>query len=101
MFDRIEPELQYCLQCGDEYRADITTCATCNIALVSGKEVRTLLARQQERSRQMSKAIAADEPVVTIRKGAAMQIKQLQEYLMENSIASRALADPSAPRAKG
>ncbi|RWX48115.1 hypothetical protein VT98_11793 [Candidatus Electrothrix communis] len=50
MKQSIEAELQYCPDCMDEYRAEITTCAACNIPLVSGKkmlEVRQNPAREQ------------------------------------------------------
>lgn len=101
MFDSVEPDLKYCLHCGEEYRADILTCATCNRELVSGKEVEAMLARQQQRSAQLSRAITSDEPVVAIKKGPAMQIKQLQAYLMDHAIASLVAADSGAPQGKG
>lgn len=101
MFDSIEPDLQYCLQCGDEYRADIKTCATCNKALVRGREVEAMLAQQRLRSAQLSRPITSDEAVVAIKKGPALLIKQLQAYLLDHGIASLVVSDPAAPGGKG
>ncbi len=87
----IDPELNYCLTCREEYRADITLCAHCGESLVSGKEAQ---GRSQERGRMRD--IVPGEPLVAIRKGAALQIKQLNAFLATEGIASLVSSDPDS-----
>ncbi len=87
----IDPELKYCLTCREEYRADITLCAHCGESLVSGTEV---LEKDQKSSQLQD--IVPGEPLVAIRKGAAIQIKQLHAYLATEGIVSLVTADPDS-----
>jgi len=75
----IDPELNYCPSCREEYRADIASCADCGIALISGHQMRTLHGAGARPGRSM--VIAEDEPVCTVRKGGLQAIKELQTYL--------------------
>ncbi len=34
----VDREMNYCPACGDEYRADVSHCGTCDIPLISGRE---------------------------------------------------------------
>lgn len=83
----IDPTLQYCPQCGDEYRTEIQTCASCALLLISGQD----LLRQRELLPQGGDAaapIGADEPVVTIQKGPMLQIKALQALLHDQGMSA-------------
>jgi len=44
-----DPELNYCPECDEEYRADIKMCADCGVALVSGGEKIVAEKKLQER----------------------------------------------------
>ena len=78
----IDPELNYCPRCREEYRADIATCADCSVALVSGRQMRDLHGLKPGRSM----VIAEDEPVCTVRKGGLQAIKDLQVYLQQQGL---------------
>ena len=65
----IEPDLNYCPQCGDEYRADIHSCADCGLALISGRQLLAQQADRQAQQRSRSLVIDPDEPLLTARKG--------------------------------
>lgn len=84
----IDPELQYCPLCGDEYRAEIQTCASCGVALIRGQGL-----LRQEAMRQpggdAAAPIGADEPVATIHKGPMLQVKALQAFLRDQGISAR------------
>jgi len=78
MRSTIDPECNYCPRCGDEYRADIRTCAACAVDLLSGAH---LLAQETKRQ-QAPATIAPDEAVVTVRKGPLLHMKALQAALL-------------------
>ncbi len=80
---RIEPDLQYCPQCHDEYRADILTCAECGIDLVSGAR---LLEIQAGQGRKEIREITPDDDLADIMKGQILNIKTVQARLREEGI---------------
>jgi hypothetical protein len=83
----IDPELKYCPQCGDEYRADIRSCAACRVELESGRDI--LGARNGgEREGKKVLEIGPEERVVSIQKGPIMQIKALQSHLLQLGLPS-------------
>lgn len=93
MQQSIDPELQYCPRCHDEYRADIRTCAACGVALIRGAEVLAQADSRQQALRSLE--IHADEPVLSIRKGPVLQIKELQAYLLRHGLPSLAVKEGS------
>jgi hypothetical protein len=82
----IDPELNYCPRCQDEYRTEIRTCAACAVALVSGVE---MLDRQQRRPASRPEEIGPQEAVVSVHKGSMLQVKALQTHLLDRGLASR------------
>ncbi len=98
---RIDPELKYCPQCKDEYRAEIETCAACDIELLAGIRMQELLDNVLQRRAERSMDIKAEDELVTIRKGPALQIKQLQTYLKNLAIPSLAVVEGDAGCNKG
>ena len=88
----IDPELNYCPRCREEYRADIVTCADCSIALISGRQMRDLYGSKPGRSM----VITEDEPVCTVRKGGLQAIKDLQIYLQQQGLPSLVAKEPGA-----
>jgi len=91
----IEAELQYCPDCMEEYRADISTCADCHIPLVSGRKL--LEARKDSEQKQQgdTMVISPDDELVTIRKGPLVQIKDFQNMLKRAGIPSLAVSEDS------
>lgn len=82
----IDAELQYCPRCGDEYRAEIRTCAACAVALVSGQ---ALLAAARNQSPAQVVEIGADESVVALRSGPLPQMKEQLAALRKRGVAGR------------
>lgn len=83
----IDPELNYCPRCGDEYRAEITTCAACGVDLVLG---RTILAATTATEADISNImpIGPDETVVSVRRGPVRQIRELRDFLWSRGLPS-------------
>ena len=82
----IDPEMHYCPGCGDEYRAGISRCASCDIPLISGTERREHL-RQQDRARNSrSMDITMQDQRVTLRAGKLRDLKPLQILLTKERI---------------
>lgn len=97
----IEPDCNYCPQCRDEYRAEIRTCASCGLALLTGLEMRARMAAPGEEASPRSLEILVDEPMTTIRKGQVLTIKQLQAYLLAQGIPSLATKESPENCTKG
>jgi len=97
----IDPDLNYCPQCRDEYRADIAVCADCGVALVSGRQLLAHQAQLHEQQRSRSLVMDPDEPLLTVRKGPVMQIKELQTFLLRRGLPSLAVKEGGACGCKG
>ena len=89
----IDPDLKYCPKCGDEYMAEMQTCAGCGVALEPGRVVLASAARIFPDARSLT--IEAAEPVVSIRKGPMQQVKALQLYLHERGLGARICKEDS------
>ncbi|XOF34923.1 MAG: hypothetical protein ACL93V_06435 [Candidatus Electrothrix sp. YB6] len=92
----IETDLNYCPNCHDEYRADITACAACGIALISGEEMLAAQQRQERGRRDM--ILHPDDEMVTIRKGPVIQMKDFQVMLKREGFPSLAVSEDSSCR---
>ena len=85
-----DPDLNYCPQCNDEYRAEVDVCAACGIKLLSGAQMLAKLGTRQLQQSSPSLEILPDEPLLTVRKGPVLQIKDLQAYLLRCGVPSLA-----------
>lgn len=97
----IYPDLQYCPQCGDEYRAEISHCAVCRIVLMSGRQ---RLQQEEERRAVLenrSVAIQEGEDLVLVYQGPLADIKALQEVLLAQRIGSLVLGEEKSCAKKG
>jgi uncharacterized Zn ribbon protein len=90
---RIEPDLKYCPQCQDEYRADIEKCASCEVVLLTGRELMEIEQRKKEKYTGRSMEIKAGDNLVDIRKGSVLEIKQVQSMLARQGFPSLILGD--------
>jgi hypothetical protein len=90
---RIEPELKYCPECNDEYRADIVECASCAVELLSGSQL--LAMEEQKKSGRSTRPmeIQPGDELVDIRKGAVLEIKQAQALLQRKGFPSLVTGD--------
>ena len=89
----IEPDLKYCSQCNDEYRAEIQTCAVCGLELLTGVQMLARVEASQQRKSARTLEILPEDPMTTVRKGPVMQMKQLQSFLLEQGIPSLAIKE--------
>jgi len=92
---RIEPDLQYCPQCNDEYRAGILQCVSCEVDLLSGSE---MLARMEQANggSKRSMEITAEDELVDIVKGQIINIKNLQSMLKSEGFPSIIAGDSNS-----
>ncbi|OIP46577.1 MAG: hypothetical protein COX17_05710 [Deltaproteobacteria bacterium CG23_combo_of_CG06-09_8_20_14_all_60_8] len=97
----IDPELRYCPQCGDEYRADISHCAVCRVALISGRQ----RLQQEEEHRAILENRSVDiregEELVVVYRGPLADIKTLQEVLAARRIGFQVSGDENSCAKKG
>ena len=97
----IEPDLNYCPQCGDEYRAEITRCAGCGCVLHTGSQVLAARAAGMDGTVPTIHPIQPGEPLVALRQGPVLQIKQLREHLLRHGLPALAGSEQGAACATG
>ena len=83
-----DPNLKYCPQCDEEYRAEIELCVSCNVALISGQEKMAQEESVKEKKAARSMTISNDDELANIRKGSLHDMKQLQTILTKENIPS-------------
>jgi phage terminase large subunit-like protein len=91
----IEDELKYCPRCREEYRAEIETCADCEITLLTGVAMKALLAEKQAGRKKGDMEIKPDDELVDIRRGQLLQMKELQNLLADNGLPALVVKDES------
>ena len=97
----IDPDLKYCPRCNDEYRADIVTCAECGVELLTGRQMQAMLEKRRQGRAAGAVPIRPDEELVDVRRGAVLQIKELQVILGEHGIPSLAVGEGGGGCGKG
>ena len=85
---RIDPELQYCPHCQDEYRAGITECAACEVKLISGSKMLEAQEQKKKRLAERSMKITPEDELVVVIKGAIINVKQVQGRLTDEGFPS-------------
>lgn len=86
LIDGIDPDLNYCPSCGDEYRADTQSCVSCNIALIDGREkLRRMEKTRQDLSRR-SMDISIEDDLISVRKGSLNDMKYLRKLLISEGV---------------
>jgi len=91
----IDPDLNYCPQCDEEYREDFKTCAACNISLISGTERLAVAEAAKSKLASRTMDISPDDELVNIRKGPLGDMKQLQALLGSENIPSLVAGEKS------
>ena len=93
---RIDPELQYCPQCQDEYRAGIVECASCEVKLISGSKMLNAQEKKNKRLAERSMTISPDDELVDLTKGPVLEVKQMQSRLLADGFPSLVAGDSSS-----
>ncbi len=91
-----ESDLKYCPQCNDEYRWEIEQCAVCAVPLLSGTEMTQQKDAHEEAIKQRSMEFASDDELVTIFRGAHVEIKALEDILKKQRIPAVVAGDPDS-----
>lgn len=96
-----DPELKYCPVCDEEYRADIKSCVSCDVDLVSGREkiAAEEVVQQQRAARSME--LSAEDDLVNIRKGSLLEMKTLQQTLAREHIPALIAGEKKSNCGKG
>jgi len=92
----VDPDLKYCPQCNDEYRADIITCAACEKELFTGAQLLEILAARQKKLATRSLEISPDDDIVNINRGTLAEMQQLAQLLEQENIGSLLQGDMSS-----
>jgi hypothetical protein len=89
----IEPDLKYCPQCNDEYRAEIEKCAVCGIDLITGlqKIEREEALRKKLESRKVE--LSPDDDLVALRRGPLSEMRHLAALLNNQNIGTLLAGD--------
>ncbi len=91
----VDPEIRYCPDCDDEYRAEIRQCASCNIPLISGAEKREHLRLRDLAFAGRSMDIAPQEERVALRQGKLRDLKPLRTLLTQERIPTLLAGEPA------
>ena len=92
----VDPEMNYCPLCGDEYRAVSKRCATCEIELISGAEKFAQVQKEKQLVTGRSMEFTADDELVNLRKGMLNDMKQLQSLLAKQRIPAILTSDDTS-----
>ncbi len=94
----IDPELKYCPQCGDEYRAEIDRCAVCAVTLLDGKKLLELQGQEAEKKSERRLPLSQNDELVSIRKGSMVEMRHLQALLEREGIPSLVVNEEASCR---
>jgi len=89
----IDPELKYCPDCRDEYRADIERCGVCGRQLITGQEMLVMEESGTAKRASRKGALTEADEIVTIQKAPLADIRILQELLEAERIGTRLAGD--------
>jgi hypothetical protein len=82
----VDPSMNYCPVCGDEYRECISRCHVCEVDLISGEEKLAKLKKEAEVNGERSMEILPTDRLVTIRSGKLRDLKPFQVLLARHTI---------------
>ncbi len=82
----IDVAMKYCPQCGDEYRASVAICHSCQVELLSGEEKLQQIAQQEQQRALRSMDIGLDDQLVALRSGSLQDLKPLRVLLGKENI---------------
>ncbi len=88
----IDCELKYCPSCKDEYRAEIETCAGCDIPLVWGRDLQKSSNNGNLTKKSVSQITEADR-LITLLAGSLLEMKKVKRLLEKNGVDSILVKD--------
>lgn len=89
----IDPDLKYCIQCDDEYRAEIEKCATCGIDLITGLQKIEMEEARQQKLKSRTAELSPDDDLAVIRRGSLSDMRHLEALLDRENIGTLLVGD--------
>lgn len=89
----IDPELNYCPDCRDEYRADIERCGVCGMELVNGKQFMNMNKSNEEKRAARKGDLTPDDEVVNLQAGPLGDMRHLEDLLKTERIGTMIIGD--------
>ena len=89
----VEPDLKYCPQCDDEYRAEIEKCAACEIDLITGQQK---IEREEALRKKLESRVddlSPSDDLVPIRRGPLTEMRHLANLLDGHRIGTLLVGD--------
>lgn len=84
MFD---DELKYCPVCHDEYRAEISLCATCDVTLIRGAQMQTKSDSLSKNAKKPAVILESDR-LIPLTRGRLLDLKRVKNVLAAIGIPS-------------
>jgi len=92
----IDPELKYCPKCDDEYMAEVARCATCEVALITGRQRLEIEEQRQRRLASRDVEINDNDDVVALRQGPLADLRYIEHLLQAERIPTRLVGDEAS-----
>ncbi len=89
----IEPDLKYCPQCNDEYRAEIGKCAVCGIDLITGRQKIEMEEALRKKLESRTTELSPDDDLVALRRGPLPEMRHLAALLNGENIGTLLVGD--------
>ena len=89
----IDPDLKYCPECNDEYRAEIEKCAVCCVDLITGLQKIAMEEERQKILEGRSTDLSPDDDLVAIRRGSLADMRHLSDLLNGENIGTLLAGD--------
>ena len=89
----IEPDLKYCPECDDEYRAEIEKCAACGVDLITGLQKIEMSEARQKKLESRTAELSPDDDLVALRRGPLPEMRHLAELLDKENIGTLLAGD--------
>jgi hypothetical protein len=89
----IDPDLKYCPECNDEYRAEIEKCAACGIDLITGLQKIEMEEARQKKLESRTAELSPDDDLVGLRRGPLPEMRHIAALLDVENIGTLLLGD--------
>lgn len=91
----VEPDLKYCPQCDDEYRAEIEKCAACGVVLITGRQKIEIEEARRKKLETRANDLSPDDELVPIKRGNLPYMRHLASLLHIEKIGTMLQGDMS------
>ena len=88
-----DPDLKYCPECNDEYRAEIEKCAACEIDLITGLQKIDIDEARQRKLDSRTAELSPDDDLVGMRRGPLPEMRHLAALLGVENIGTAMMGD--------